>query len=678
MTLAALLIQLLLAVPQTTATPARPLLDVPFVAQTPELCGGAAVSMVMRYWGLQDVFPQDFAPLVSQSDGGIFTGVLAKSVSDRGWTALVDPATPDTGRARIRAEIARGRPVIALIQVSPRTYHYIVIAAATDDEVVFHDPARGPFRVMDWMRFNLAWSAANYWMMVALPPAGFVAAAPTAPINPSSTRSVTSAPATPCTALVAHAVQTAIAGDAATAEQELVAAMRLCPDDAAAWREMAGLRFSQKRWREANELATTASRLSPADSYGWELAATSRYLMGDLTGALAAWNRVGEPKIGAVNIQGAERTHLPVITATANLEPRTLLTAAAFSRALRRLRDVPAVSTASLKFEPVAGGSANIDIAIVERPAWPKGRAGLLIFAARPAFQREVRLDVAGLAGAGESAYASWRFAERRQKVSAGLAFPSPRWLPGITTFSAMFEDQTYTSSAIGGELIPESRRRAGLELSDWASGWLKWNVGAAFDRFNDSEHFAIDGALSARTADDRAALTLSAGVWASQRFSTAGARLALRSTTDPTRPLWMAAAEFQRAGPDAPLAVWPGAGSGTGTERASTLRGHRLVEDGIVTGEVLGRQIASGTVEYWHPVKELRGLTLFVAGFVDAAKASQRRDGLPPTQLLVDGGAGLRLRLPGTLGGFRLDVGHPLGEGKTVISAGWIKSWPR
>ena len=68
------------------------LLDVPYVSQTPELCGGAAVAMVLRYWGERDVFPQDFAPLVGAGDGGILTGALASAVRDRGWQALVVPA----------------------------------------------------------------------------------------------------------------------------------------------------------------------------------------------------------------------------------------------------------------------------------------------------------------------------------------------------------------------------------------------------------------------------------------------------------------------------------------------------------------------------------------------------------------------------------------------------------
>ena len=184
MILAALVLHFVLA-----QVPARPLIDVPFVAQTPELCGGAAVSMVLRYWGQRDVFPQDFAPLVSKSEGGIFTGALATAVRDRGWQALVEPADAGTAQSRVRAEIDRGRPIIALIAVAPSVHHYIVIVGTTANEVVFHDPARAPFRVLDWATFDREWSGGNRWMMVALPPAsasapaGASASQAAAPVN---------------------------------------------------------------------------------------------------------------------------------------------------------------------------------------------------------------------------------------------------------------------------------------------------------------------------------------------------------------------------------------------------------------------------------------------------------------------------------------------------------------
>jgi predicted double-glycine peptidase len=673
--LAALVIQLMLV-----QAPAHALLDVPFMSQTPELCGGAAVSMVFRYWGQGDVFPQDFAPLVSASDGGIFTGALAKAVSDRGWHALVEQATAGTARTRIHAEIDRGRPVIALIEVAPRVYHYVVIVGSTDAEIIFHDPARSAFRVSAWTDFDRAWAATDRWMMVAVP-----ASAPggaTARLTPTTVTTPTSVITTPCAPLVKHAVDAAIAGQTDDAERELAAAMRLCPTDASAYRETAGLRFTQKRWADANQLATTAVRLSPADAYSWEMAATSRYLMGNTIDALSAWNRIGEPRADVITVHGAGRTRVPVIASAAGLPPRALITASTFMRSLRRVRDVPSIAAADIKLEPIAGGLANVDIAVVERPVWPSGTTGLLMLAARPVLQREVRVDVAGLSGEGEAAYVSWRYAEHRPRVAAGLAFPSPRWLPGITSFSAMWEEQNYAMLPAGNPaLLRETRRRAGIDVADWASGWLKWQAGGALDRFDDAGFAAANASLLARLPGDRMALSASAESWSplsnGSRFATMAVRAAVRSTTDLRRPMVSASAAFQRASTDAPLAVWPSAGGGTGTERAATLRGHQLVEDGVVKGDVLGRRLLSGTIEYAHPVANVRAMNVALAGFVDAARATLPRDGFATPPAYVDGGVGLRVRLPGTLGGVRLDVAHRFGTGRTIYSAGWLASWP-
>lgn len=699
MILAAALLNLVLA-----QVPARPLLDVPFVSQTPELCGGAAVSMVLRYWGQRDVFPQDFAPLVSKNDNGILTGVLASAVRDRGWQALVKPADAGTAESRIRAEIDRGRPIIALIEVAPALHHYVVIVGATANEVVFHDPARAPFRVLDWMAFDREWSGAGRWMMVALPPAsapagatarltpvavpaGATARLSSATVPPAAVAAPAASPTvsttTPCSPLVAHAVETAVAGQTDEAEQELAAARRLCPADAAAWRETAGLRFTQKRWAEANQFATTAARLAPADAYSWEMAGTSRFLMSDTTGALAAWNRIGEPRVDAINVHGADRTHVPVIVRAASLPPRALITPDTFLRSLRRVQEIPSIATADIKVEPIAGGRATVDVSVVEKAPYPRGRNSYLMLAARPALQREFRLDLNGLSGEGESVFAAWRYVPRRQRVAAGLAFPSPRWLPGVTSFSAVWEEQNYATLPGGaGPLYRETERRAGLDLADWTTGWLKCKAGAALDRFNDTGYAVINGQLHVRLPGDLVALTASATNWSplseGQRFSTTGVRAAFRSSKDFRRPVFSGAAGFQYATDAAPLAAWPSGGSGAGTERAVTLRGHQLVEDGIVKGDVLGRRLTNGTIEYSQPVGTVHAMNVAVVGFVDAAHATLPRVGFVTPPTYVDGGIGVRVRLPGSIGGVRLDIAHRLGDGRLIFSAGWIAAWPQ
>ncbi len=240
------------------------LLDVPYMAQPPELCGGAAVSMVLRFWGARDVFPQDFAPLITPSESGIVTTALAAAVRKRGWLAVVTTAD-DNGHARLRSELDRGRPMIALIEVAPRTYHYVVVVGATDREVVVHDPARSAFRVLHWPDFERAWTPTGRWMMLVLPSTGLPPGTSTVPDEASS--GATSPAQGPCQQLVASGVALAIGGDRERAEQALTAATGLCPRDAAPWLELAGLRFAQARWAEAERLARSAVRLAPADTY---------------------------------------------------------------------------------------------------------------------------------------------------------------------------------------------------------------------------------------------------------------------------------------------------------------------------------------------------------------------------------------------------------------------------
>src|SRR5690348_4541999 len=78
-----------------SAQGARVVLDVPYVTQTADLCGGAAVAMVFRYWGNSSVAVRDFAPLVDASQKGIPTTELVRAVTGRGWRATLLPSEGD-------------------------------------------------------------------------------------------------------------------------------------------------------------------------------------------------------------------------------------------------------------------------------------------------------------------------------------------------------------------------------------------------------------------------------------------------------------------------------------------------------------------------------------------------------------------------------------------------------
>src|SRR5438128_10621114 len=150
------------------------MLDVPFVAQGEDLCGGAAVAMVLRYWGAADVQAKDFAPLVEPGRGGITTGALVRAVTARGWRAAPFRATAES----VRDHLARGRPVVGLIRVPGGRHHYVVFVAWANGRVLLHDPALGPFRVRSEQELLAAWEETEGWALLILPLAGAVASEP--------------------------------------------------------------------------------------------------------------------------------------------------------------------------------------------------------------------------------------------------------------------------------------------------------------------------------------------------------------------------------------------------------------------------------------------------------------------------------------------------------------------
>ena len=283
------------------------LLDVPFISQTELLCGGAAAAMVLRYWGERGVAAESFSDLVDRSAAGIRTDVLIADLKRRGWMAIGLEGTDET----IRDELAKGRPVLTLIEDRPATFHYIVVLAVHERGIVFHDPARAPFLVMSAAEFDRRWRAADRWMGMVLPPGS-----PDATTHPAEGASSTDpgefAPSfvgTPCDRTVAEGVRLAQAGDLEAAER-LFASSIGCP---AAMRELAGVRVLQKRWAEASDLASAATAADGQDVYAWKLLATSRFVEGDRIGALAAWNQVGEPRLDLVRIGGLTRTRHRVV-----------------------------------------------------------------------------------------------------------------------------------------------------------------------------------------------------------------------------------------------------------------------------------------------------------------------------------------------------------------------------
>jgi hypothetical protein len=652
------------AVPVSAA--AQPL-PVPYLSQTEDLCGGAAAAMVMRYWGASETYPDAFQPLVDRAAGGIRTGALTADLERRGWRAIAGSGDG----AQIATELARGRPVIALVQDSPGRYHYVVVVGWQAGKVTLHDPARAPSRVIGAAGFDAAWRKSGRWMLVVLPPAA--RPAEVSRVEPPSASSVAEhAPAAgACARLVDDGIALA-AGDRVAARALLMRATSECAADGAAWRELAGLDALDADWTAAASHAQRAVALDPGDRHAWRILATSSYLRHDDVGALAAWNHLGEPEVRLIDVRGLERTRYDVIADAIGVPLRSILTPAAVTLAERRVRDIPSIAAARVGFHPAENGSVQIDASIFERdrapwryPAWV--RIGFDALA-----DRQVSGEFSSPTGGGEVVGATWRWWEHRPMIAGFVAAPAPREVGGGSwRLDVMHETQTFGSAA-----MVETRTGVAMTLGNWITERTRFRASAALEHWNDrTSDVMLSYGVEHWRAEDRLRLSAKVGyALGTDAFATASVSAAARSKSALEGFVLASVTGYSVATTASPLSVWPGAD--TGHARDILLRAHPLLQDGIVTSGAFGRRLAFATVEAqrWRSLRRVPAVRIAPAAFVDGARATHQADP-SGSRLHVDAGAGLRVAVPGA-GVMRIDVAHGLRDGGTVLSAGWDVRW--
>lgn len=650
-------------------------LPVPFLPQTEALCGGAAAAMVMRYWGAADAYPDAFAPLVDRAAGGIRTDALTADLERRGWVAVAGPGN----MAELGKELGRRRPVITLLLDRPGRYHYVVVVAQSGGQITVHDPARGPDRVLDATRFAKAWEQSGQWMLLLLPspalggvsagvaPAGG-AAAPETPTNESVL--LENGRASACAVLVDGGIARA-SDDRSAARALLTRATTACPGEAAGWRELAGLDTLDSDWAAAAAHAERATAIDPHDDLAWRTLATARYLLHDDLAALAAWNRVDEPRVSLIEIKGLAHTRYDVIADAIGVQLKSILTSDAIRRADRRVRDVPAVAGGRVTFHPVENHTVQIDAAVVERDRGPFGRMAWVRAGVDALTGREVSAVFSNPTGGGDAAGITWRWWEHRPMVSAFYAAPAPTALGGgVWRLDVSRETQTFAAQP-----VPETRTRAGFTLGRWVADGTRLTGGVSIERWTDrARDVALGVGLEQWMAANRVRLQVDATqAFSRDAFTTAGATAAVRTAAANDGFVAFGVAGYRLATGGSPASVWPGAD--TGQARDILLRAHPLLEDGIVTGGAFGRQLAFGTIEAqrWTLLRRLP-VRIAPAVFADVARATKGLDAAD-TRVHVDAGGGVRIALPAA-GVVRIDLAHGLRDGGWVLSAGWDRRW--
>lgn len=649
------------------------LLDVPYVAQSEDLCGGAAAAMMMRFWGARGVRAEDFRRLVRPEEGGIRAGELAAALEARGWRAV-----PFRGDAdEVRRQVERGRPVMILLEDRPGRFHYVVIVAWTERGVVLHDPARAPFRVLSRQELRTAWEPSGRWAMLVLPRK--------MDAEPPARGEALDRGA--CADEVAEAVERARKGDTAGADVILDGLLDQCPGSASVHVELAGVRAREERWDEAARLSARALELAPHDPWARRLHATSLYLSGARLEALDAWNVLDEPTVDLVVVEGLERTRYRPVRSLLGLRAGRLLTPEALVRGSRRLELLPSASGVRLSYRPVSGGRAEVEAAVVESPVVPRTLPAWGAIMARGFAGETWRVPLVSVAGLGERWELLGRIRENRPRAGLRLSLPDPPLLSGVLSLEVSWERQSYAEAgSLEDGLRVEERRWAAFSVTDWASGRLRWEGGGMVERWaGGSTDLSLTSGLELRDRGEtlsllgRTSLSESVSAGAGGGYGVASLRARWRSTAVRTGTAWHLRAGVDHASSRAPRARWPGAGNGNA--RDVLLRAHALTDDGIVSGPVFGRTLAHGgaAVVRWLPpglLSDLAVLRVGAGAFVDLARPWQTV-GDRPEELQVDVGVGLRIALPGQEGTLRLEGARDLLGGGWGARVGWSGAWP-
>ena len=152
-------------------------LDVPFVKQSEDGCGSAAISMVLRYWNAHGAnvdarrveATEIQKQLYSRKARGIFASDMENYLHNSGFKVFHVEGT----WADLQEHLKQGRPLIVSLQPGKTSapLHYVVVMGMDwqKDAVFLHDPARGKLLRVERAEFEKQWRSNRNWTLLAVP-----------------------------------------------------------------------------------------------------------------------------------------------------------------------------------------------------------------------------------------------------------------------------------------------------------------------------------------------------------------------------------------------------------------------------------------------------------------------------------------------------------------------------
>jgi tetratricopeptide (TPR) repeat protein len=649
-------------------------LNVPFIPQQKDTCGAAALAMVLAYWGEPVPHDEIAGALVNKELRGIPGSELERFARERGLTATAYKG--DLGN--LGDFLAKGRPLIVAWDMGRGRFHDVVVVGLSGQDVIVHDPARGALRREPVRRFERRWSGAGHWTLVVTPGREAVVA----PV----TSATPAAPPESYEGLVALGVEQARLGRPDQARLAFERAIYLQPGRPEALVERGGLRFLAKEYDAAITDFERAIDLRP-DPYTREMLATSLYLTGRIHAAVREWNRIGQPIVQNIRVEGTKRLKKGWVRREVTPSEGGLLRPRHLEGTRLRLDETGVFRGVSLRPVPLGDGKADFEVTVAERHGlwdlWPEFVARSVVYAA----SKKVRLRYYNPFGAGVTLGGEYKWESTQPRLEGRLFWPRPVGLP----FNFYLEGGTARPTyELDGPMTLRTRGlAAGIRRVFGARTVAQVGLRArhrTFSRFRfdspDGDLHGFDAGIERRWLDRRRH-RLHSALYFFQSAEELGSDFIYPRGLAVLRYYGIVAGVDESEMPGVVFATqlqWGVGGTGmplddmfapgAASEMDFPLRGHRQKRSGVLGYAPIGRNVLVGNVEWRQRVLNMKRLQGGVVLFYDGARVGDTAQG-PREEVLHDAGIGLRLQIRGAPV-LRLDYGWSLtGDGKTALTAG-------
>jgi len=150
-------------------------LDVPYIHQEKEGCGSASLAMILGYWqGKNPSLPSvrvEPSTIQQQLYDPKLRGIPASRMEQYLRESGLEAFAFRGDWSDLRANIAKGRPLIAALKRKAAPAHYVVVAGIAPDDAaaLVNDPQRGKLVRVERAEFEKAWKGTENWTLLAVP-----------------------------------------------------------------------------------------------------------------------------------------------------------------------------------------------------------------------------------------------------------------------------------------------------------------------------------------------------------------------------------------------------------------------------------------------------------------------------------------------------------------------------